>query len=106
MAAKIRKGDRVEVISGAEKGKRGEVLRVLPKDGRAVVRGVAVARRHLKPRGLGQPGGIEEQEATIHLSNLALIDPKTDKPTRVGFRTLDNGSKARVAKRSGELIES
>jgi large subunit ribosomal protein L24 len=106
MAAKIRKGDRVEVISGAEKGKRGEVLRVLPKDGRAVVRGVAVARRHLKPRGLGQPGGIEEQEAAIHISNLALIDPKTDKPTRVGFRTLENGSKARVAKRSGELIES
>ena len=106
MAAKIRKGDRVEVISGAEKGKRGEVLRVLPKDGRAVVRGVAVARRHLKPRGLGQPGGIEEQEAAIHISNLALIDPKTDKPTRVGFRTLENGSKARVARRSGELIES
>ena len=106
MAAKIRKGDRVEVISGAERGRRGEVLQVLPKDGRAVVRGVAVAKRHLKPRGLGQPGGIEEREATIHLSNLALIDPKTDKPTRVGFRTLDNGSKARVARRSGELIES
>src|SRR5437764_11616586 len=106
MAAKIRKGDRVEVISGAEKGKRGEVLSVLPKDGRAVVRGVAVARRHLKPRGMGQPGGIEAREATIHLSNLALIDPKTDKPTRVGFRVLDNGSKVRVARRSGEMIES
>ena len=106
MAAKIRKGDRVQVLAGRDKGKRGEVLRVLPKDGRAVVRGVAVARRHQKPRGLGQPGGIEEQEAAIHISNLALIDPKTDKPTRVGFRTLENGGKARVAKRSGELIES
>ncbi len=106
MAAKIRKGDRVEVISGAEKGKRGEVLVVLPKDGRAVVRGVAIAKRHLKPRGLAQPGGIESREATIHLSNLALIDPKSDKPTRVGFRTLANGSKVRVARRSGEHVES
>src|SRR5712671_6980624 len=104
MAAKIRKGDRVEVISGAEKGKRGEVLRVLPKDGRAVVRGVAVAKRHLKPRGLGQPGGIEEQEATVHLSNLMLIDPKTDKVTRVGFRMLQDGTKTRIARRGGEVI--
>jgi len=106
MAAKIRRGDRVEVISGAEKGKRGEVLRVLPKAGRAVVRGVAIAKRHLKPRGLAQPGGIDEREATVHLSNLALIDPKTDKPTRVGFRVLQDGTKARVARRSGEVIES
>jgi large subunit ribosomal protein L24 len=106
MAAKIRKGDRVEVISGAEKGKRGEVLRVLSKEGRAVVQGVAVAKRHLKPRGLGQPGGIEEQEAAIHISNLMLIDPKTDKLTRVGFRALQDRTKVRVAKRSGEVIES
>jgi large subunit ribosomal protein L24 len=106
MAAKIRKGDRVEVISGAEKGKRGEVLRVLPKDGRAMVQGVAVAKRHLKPRGLGQPGGIEEQEATVHLSNLMLIDPKTDRVTRVGFRMLQDGTKTRVARRGGEVIES
>jgi large subunit ribosomal protein L24 len=106
MAAKIRKGDRVEVISGAEKGKRGEVLVVMPKENRAVVRGVAIAKRHLKPRGLGQPGGIESREGTIHLSNLALVDPKTDKPTRVGFRVLDNGSKVRIARRSGEQVES
>ena len=106
MAAKIRKGDRVEVISGAQKGKRGEVLRVLPKDGRAVVQGVAVAKRHLKPRGLGQPGGIEEGEATIHLSNLMLVDPKTDKLSRIGFRVLQDGTKVRVARRSGEVIES
>ena len=106
MAAKIRKGDRVEVISGAQKGKRGEVLRVLPTDGRAVVQGVAVAKRHLKPRGLGQPGGIEEREATIHLSNLMLVDPKTDKLSRIGFRVLQDGTKVRVARRSGEVIES
>jgi len=106
MAAKIRKGDRVEVISGAEKGKRGEVVRVLPKDGRAVVQGVAVAKRHLKPRGLGQPGGIEEQEATIHLSNLMLIDPRTDEVTRIGVRLLQDGTKARAARRGGEVIES
>ncbi|MGH7212242.1 MAG: 50S ribosomal protein L24 [Acetobacteraceae bacterium] len=105
MAAKIRKGDRVEVISGAEKGKRGEVLVVLPKDDRAVVRGVAIAKRHLKPRGIGQLGGIEEREATIHLSNLALIDPKSDKPTRAGFRVLENGTKVRIARRSGEQVE-
>jgi len=106
MAAKIRKGDRVEVIGGAEKGKRGEVLRVIPKQGRAVVQGVAIAKHHLKPRGLGQLGGIQEQEASIHLSNLMLIDPKTDSPTRIGFRTMADGAKARIAKRSGETIGS
>jgi large subunit ribosomal protein L24 len=106
MAAKIRKGDRVEVISGAERGKRGEVTRVLPREGRAVVQGVAIAKHHLKPRGMGQPGGIQEREAAIHLSNLALIDPKTDKPTRVAFRVLDDGRKVRVAKATGDVIES
>ncbi|HUZ65872.1 MAG TPA: 50S ribosomal protein L24 [Acetobacteraceae bacterium] len=106
MAARIRKGDTVVMITGADKGKRGEVLRVLPKDNRAVVQGVAVAKRHTKPRGLGQPGGIVEQEAAVHLSNLMLIDPKTDKPTRVGFRVLEGGRKVRIAKSSGEPIES
>jgi large subunit ribosomal protein L24 len=105
MAARIRKGDRVEVISGAEKGKRGEVVRVIPKENRAVVQGVNVAKRHVKPRGLGQPGGIVDQEAPIHLSNLALVDPKSDKRTRVGFRVLSDGSKVRVAKATGEVIE-
>ena len=105
MAARIRKGDRVEVITGADRGKRGEVLRVIPKEGRAVVQGVNIAKRHTKPTGMGQPGGIVEREATIHLSNIMLIDPKTDKPTRIGFRTLDNGSKARVARSTGNVIE-
>ena len=106
MAAKIRKGDRVEVISGAHKGKRGEVTQVMPKDGRAVVQGVALAKHHTKPRGMGQPGGIEQREAAVHLSNLALLDPKTDKPVRVGFRLLDDGSKVRVARVTGNLFES
>jgi large subunit ribosomal protein L24 len=106
MAAKIRKGDQVEVISGAHKGKRGEVTQVLPKDGRATVQGVAMAKHHTKPKGMGEPGGIQEREATVHLSNLALLDPKTDKPVRVGFRVLDNGSKVRVARATGNLFES
>ncbi len=105
MAARIRKGDRVEVITGADRGKRGEVLRVIPKEDRAVVQGVNIAKRHTKATGMGQPGGIIEREATIHLSNIMLIDPKTDKPTRIGFRVLDNGSKARVARATGNVIE-
>jgi large subunit ribosomal protein L24 len=105
MAARIRKGDKVVVITGADRGKRGEVLSVRPKDGRAVVQGVNMAKRHVKPQGMGKPGGIIEQEATIHLSNLALLDPKTDKPTRVGFRVRDDGRKVRVARPSGDVIE-
>ncbi len=106
MAARIKKGDTVVVIAGSDKGKRGEVLSVRPKDSRAVVKGVNVAKKHTKAQGMGQPGGIIEQEATIHLSNLALLDPKTDKPTRIGFRTLDDGRKVRVARGSGAVIES
>jgi len=105
MAARIRKGDTVVVIAGADRGKRGEVLQVRPKDERAVVKGVNIAKKHTKPQGMGQPGGIIEQEATIHLSNLALLDPKTDKPTRVGFRMLDDGRKVRFARGSGTVIE-
>lgn len=106
MAARIRKGDTVLVVSGADRGKRGEVLRVMPKDDRAVVQGVNVAKKHTKPRGMGQPGGIVEVEATIHLSNLKLVDPKSDTATRVGFRVLDDGRKVRVAKANGNVIES
>ena len=105
MAARIRKGDTVVVITGADRGKRGEVLSVAPKDDRAVVQGVNLAKRHTKPRGMGQPGGIIEQEAAIHLSNIMLIDPKTDKPTRVGFRVLEDGRKVRVSRPGGAVIE-
>ncbi len=106
MAARIRKGDRVVVITGADRGKQGEVLQVLPKLDRARVQGVNVAKRHTKPRGMGQPGGIVESEATIHLSNLKLVDPKSGQPTKVGFRVLDGGRKVRVAKATGQVIES
>ncbi len=105
MAARIKKGDKVIVIAGASKGSQGEVLRVLPKEDRAVVQGVAMAKRHTKPTGVGQPGGIVEREAAVHLSNLALIDPSTNKATRVGFKLLDDGRKVRVARKSGALID-
>ncbi len=105
MSARIRKGDRVEVITGVEKGKRGEVLRVMPKENRAVVQGIRMATKHTKPTGMGQPGGIVEVEAPIHLSNLMLVDPKTDKKTRVGYRVLEDGRKVRIAKSGGGVIE-
>jgi large subunit ribosomal protein L24 len=105
MAARIKKGDKVIVIAGASKGSQGEVLRVLPKEDRAVVQGVAMAKRHTKAKGVGQPGGIIEREAAVHLSNLALIDPETNKATRVGFKVLDDGRKVRVARKSGALID-
>jgi large subunit ribosomal protein L24 len=100
---KIKRGDNVVVISGRDKGKRGEVLRVFPDEGRLVVQGVHVARRHTKPR-MGDPGGIVEKELTIHVSNVAHVDPQSNRPTRVGYKLLDGGNKVRVARRSGEVI--
>jgi large subunit ribosomal protein L24 len=105
MAARIKKGDKVLVISGASKGARGEVLRVLPSEDKAVVQNVALAKHHTKPSRAGQQGGIISREAAVHLSNLALIDPATDKPTKVGFRVLDDGRKVRVARKSGTAID-
>jgi len=105
MAARIKKGDKVVVITGASKGAEGEVLQVFPKDNRAVVQGVAIAKRHTKPKGMGQLGGIVEREASVHLSNLALVDPSTGKPTKVGFRVLEGGKKIRVARKSGASID-
>ena len=106
MAARIRKGDTVVVITGVNKGRRGEVLRVMPKADRAVVQGVAMVTRHVKPRGMQEPGGLRQQEAAVHLSNLMLVDPRSEKPTKVGFRVLDDGRKVRVAKVTGEVIET
>jgi len=106
MAAKIKKGDRVQVLAGRDKGKRGEVLRVTPTEGRALVQGVNLVKKHTKQTRVGETGGIVSKEAPIHLSNLALIDPKTDKPTRVGFRVLEDGKKVRVAKGSGEVLDA
>jgi large subunit ribosomal protein L24 len=100
---KIKKGDNVVVLTGRDKGKRGEVIEVRPKENRALVRGVNVVRRHQRQTA-AQEGGIISKEAAIQISNLALEDPKDGKPTRIGFRTLDDGRKVRFAKRSGEII--
>jgi len=106
MAAKlkIRKGDKVVVTTGKDKGKQGEVIRVIPTENRAVVRGLNLARRHTRQTA-AQEGGIISKEMPIHVSNLALRDPKTGKPTRVGYKTLADGKKVRVAKSSGEVID-
>jgi large subunit ribosomal protein L24 len=100
---KIKKGDRVIVLAGRDKGKQGEVIEMRPKENRAVVRGVNVVRKHQRQTAKDE-GGIVSKEAAIQLSNLALEDPKDGKPTRVGFKFLDNGKKVRFAKRSGEVI--
>ncbi|WP_336812536.1 50S ribosomal protein L24 [Bosea sp. MMO-172] len=104
MAAKIKKGDKVVVLAGRDKGKSGEVLQVLPKDARAVVRGVNLVKRHTKQSQTSE-GGIISKEATIDLSNIAIADPKDGKATRVGFKVLEDGRKVRFAKRSGDLID-
>ena len=104
MAAKIKKGDKVVVLTGRDKGKTGEVVQVMPKEERALVRGVNLVRRHQRQTAQ-QEGGIISKEAPIHLSNLANADPKDGKPTRVGFKILDDGRKVRFAKRSGDLID-
>jgi len=103
---KIRKGDRVKVIAGRSKGKVGDVLRVLPTEQRVVVSGVNVIKRHTKPSRTGE-GGIIEREAAIHVSNVALLDPKSteNKPTKIGFKFLEDGRKVRFARASGETID-
>ena len=107
MAAKIRKGDKVIVLTGRDKGRTGEVIEVRPADGRALVRGVNMVKRHQR-QSAQQEGGIISKESTVHLSNLALADPKDGKPTRVGFKFIGEGvdrKKVRVAKRSGVEID-
>jgi large subunit ribosomal protein L24 len=104
MAAKIKKGDQVVVLAGRDKGKKGEVIEVRPADERVVVRGVNIVKRHTRQSAKTQ-GGIVEQEAALHVSNVAHVDPKSGKPTRVGFKTLEDGRKVRVAKASGEVID-
>ena len=102
---KIKKGDRVVVITGKDKGKTGEVLRVMPTENRAIVRGVNMIKRHQRQTAT-QEGGIIAKEAPIHISNLALVDPASGQATRVGWRFLEDGTKVRVAKRSGEVIDA
>ncbi len=101
---KIRKGDKVVVTTGKDKGKQGEVIRVFPAENRAVVRGLNLAKRHTRQTA-SQEGGIVSKEMPIHVSNLALRDPKTGKPTRVSYKVLADGKKVRVAKGSGEVID-
>ena len=104
MAAKVRKGDRVVVTTGRDKGKKGEVLRVYPDEGRVLVSGVNIVKKHQKQTQREQ-GGIVSKEAPVHVSNVAHIDPKSGEPTRVGFKMLADGRKVRVAKKSGESID-
>ncbi len=104
MAAKIKKGDKVVVITGRDKGRSGEVVRVMPTEERAIVRGVNMVKRHQRQT-MQAEGGIISKEASVHLSNLALTDPKDGKPTRVGFKVLEDGRKVRFSKRSGDLID-
>ncbi|WP_406853916.1 MULTISPECIES: 50S ribosomal protein L24 [unclassified Alsobacter] len=104
MAAKIKKGDKVVVITGRDAGKTGEVVQVMPKETRAIVRGVNLVKKHQRQTA-NQEGGIISKEAPIQLSNLAIADPKDGKPSRVGFKVLEDGRKVRFAKRSGDLID-
>ena len=103
MAAKIKKGDKVVVLAGRDKGKTGEVIRVVPSEDRLFVRGVNIVKRHQRPT-QSSAGGIETKEAPIHLSNVALADPKSGEATRVGFK-MEGDRKVRVAKKSGEVID-
>ena len=104
MSAKIKKGDRVVVTTGRDKGKKGEVLKVFPKENRALVTGVNVVKRHQRQTAKVQ-GGIVNKESPVHLSNLAHVDPKTGDATRIGFKILGDGRKVRFAKKSGEVID-
>ena len=104
MAAKIRKGDRVVVLAGKDKGKQGEVLKVMPKEDRVVVQGVMMIKKHQKATPQAA-GSIITKEASIHVSNVSHIDPQDGKPTRVGFKFLEDGRKVRYAKRSGEVLD-
>ncbi|MFC3053346.1 50S ribosomal protein L24 [Kordiimonas pumila] len=104
MAAKLKKGDKVVVIAGKDKGKRGEITSVLPKEGRAIVQGVNLVKKHNRPTQVSA-GGIETKESAIQMSNLMIEDPKDGAPTRVGFKVLEDGKKVRFAKKSGEMID-
>jgi large subunit ribosomal protein L24 len=104
MAAKIKKGDRVVVLAGRDKGLKGEVLKVMPKEERVLVEGLNMVKRHTKASQADPQGGIKSKEASLHVSNVALVDPKTGEPTRVGFR-FEDGKKVRFAKKSGEILQ-
>ncbi|MBL4595770.1 MAG: 50S ribosomal protein L24 [Robiginitomaculum sp.] len=104
MAAKIKKGDKVIVLTGKDKGRKGEVMKIITDTNRAIVSGLNMVKRHTKPTQY-DPGGIKEKEASLHMSNLAIADPKSGTATRVGFKFLEDGKKVRFAKKSGEVID-
>jgi large subunit ribosomal protein L24 len=101
----VKKGDTVIVIAGKDKGKKGRVLAAYPKKERVLVEGINLVKKHTRPSQQNPQGGIVTQEAPIHVSNVSLIDPKSGKPTRIGYKVLENGKKVRVAKKSGEIID-
>jgi len=105
VSKKFRKGDQVVVLTGRDKGKKGTILKMIPERARALVQGVNVVKRHQRPSQT-QAGGIVEKEAPIHISNIALVDPKTGETTRVGIKTLEDGRRVRFAKASGEVIDA
>lgn len=100
------KEDNVKVLSGKYRGKTGKVLKVFPKENRVIVEGVNIIKRHTKPSQKNQQGGIVEKEATVDASNVMVIDPKTNEPTRVGYMYLEDGSKVRISRKSGEILKS
>ena len=102
---KVKKGDEVVVITGKNKGKKGKILSVFPKENKAIVSGINLVKKHTKPS-QNSEGGIIQKELPIHISNISLIDPKSGENTRVGFKILDDGSKIRIARKSGEIITS
>ncbi|MCB9749925.1 MAG: 50S ribosomal protein L24 [Myxococcales bacterium] len=106
MAARVRKDDEVVVIAGREKGRRGKVLRVIPDSDRVVVQGINVVTKHVKPSRQNPQGGIQKREAPIHLSNVMLVDPESNEPTRVRFKILESGRKVRIAVKSGQQIDT
>jgi large subunit ribosomal protein L24 len=103
--AHVRKGDTVVVVAGKERGKRGKVLRVIPEKGRVIVERINMIKKHQRPTQRLRQGGIIEREGPIHLSNVMLVDPTSDKPTRIGVRSLTDGKKVRLARKSGEIID-
>ncbi|WP_081666984.1 50S ribosomal protein L24 [Paenibacillus pinihumi] len=101
----VKKDDNVIVITGKDKGKKGRVIAAYPRENRVLIEGVNIVKKHSRPSQTNPQGGIIEQEAPIHVSNVMLVDPKSGKPTRVGFKVLDNGKKVRIARKSGEVID-
>ena len=101
----VRRGDTVGVIAGSERGKRGKVLRVFPDKGRVIIERVNMIKKHQRPTQKLRQGGIIEREGSLHISNVMLVDPRNDKPTRVGVRALSDGKKVRLARKSGEMID-